>query len=109
MRLELLSDRFGNLALDREHVSQIAGVGLRPQMGVVARIHQLSVNPDFVRDLLNTALENMCDTERLPDVSEVPSSGCLVLRHTGSADHLKIGNFCEVGQDFVLNPVGEKG
>ena len=48
MRLQLLGDRFGDFALDREDVSQIAIVSLGPKMRVVARVDQLRVHPHFV-------------------------------------------------------------
>ena len=59
MRLQLLRDRFGDFALDSEHVSQIASVGLRPQMRVVTGIDQLRINSNLVRDALNAPFQHM--------------------------------------------------
>src|SRR6185436_14341925 len=41
-RLDVIGDGIGNLCLQFEHISQVARVGLRPQMLVGARIYQLS-------------------------------------------------------------------
>src|SRR6266550_6282017 len=42
LRLQLVGDAFGNVALDGEDVGQIAIIGLRPEVHVVAGVDQLS-------------------------------------------------------------------
>ena len=59
MRLQLLSDRFGDFALDPEHVSQIASVGLRPEMRVVPGVDQLRIYPNLVCDALDAPFQHM--------------------------------------------------
>ena len=108
MRLQLLSDRFGDFALDSEHVSQIARVGLRPEMRVVPGVDQLRINSNLVCDALDAPFQHMGDPERPANVLQIPRCRGLVLRHTRPADHFQIGDLGQIRENFILNAVGKK-
>ena len=55
--LQLIGDGFGNLALNRKHIGQIAIISLCPKMRVGSRIDQLRINPHTVGRALHTAFE----------------------------------------------------
>src|SRR5205823_10357652 len=108
MRLQLLSDGFGDFALDREGISQIASIRLGPKMRIVASVNQLRVDSHLVPNPLDTAFQHVSNTQRLPNFSEVTRGRGLVLVYTGAADHLQIGDLGQIGENFILNAVGEK-
>ena len=91
--LQLISDCFGDFALDGEHVIDWPVVILRPLMRVGARINQLRVHPHLVTRPLHTALQQMCDSKLLADLAGVSRRARLVLHHTRAADHLEVGHF----------------
>ena len=85
--MELVGNRFRNLALDGEHIRKIAIIGLGPEMRIVPRIDQLCVHTNAIRRALNTALEQMRDTKLLPDLAQITLRAALVLHHGRAADH----------------------
>jgi hypothetical protein len=48
LRLQLLRNGFGDLALDREDIGQIAIISLRPHIRVIARVDQLRIHPHAI-------------------------------------------------------------
>ncbi|HZD93605.1 MAG TPA: hypothetical protein VE133_05080, partial [Candidatus Sulfotelmatobacter sp.] len=72
MCLQLFSDRFGDFALDSEHVSQIASVRLGPEMGVVPGVNKLRIYPNLVCDALHAAFKDMGNPERPADFLQIP-------------------------------------
>jgi hypothetical protein len=81
LRLKLVSDRFGDIALYREDVGQIAIVGLRPQMRIGSGINQLRVNPYAITGSLNTSLQYMRHPKLLADLAQVTCDPALVLHN----------------------------
>src|SRR5262245_42204362 len=81
LRLELLGDGFGNLALDGEDISEVAIVGLRPEMRIIASVDQLRTDPNLVGCPLHSALEQMRDTQLPPDLAQIASDSALVLHN----------------------------
>ena len=94
--------------MDGEDIGQIAIVGLRPEMRVLARIDQLRADPHFVGRALHAAFDDMRDAELLADLAQIARRAGLVLHHARAADHFQIGDLREVGQNLVLHPIGEK-
>src|SRR5437763_17091805 len=84
--VKLLSDFLRNLALDGEQIVQIAIVLFRPDVRVRARVDQLRVHMKPGADSPNTALQNMGDSQVVPDLTHI--SFAAVLHHDVSADHL---------------------
>ena len=107
--LQLIGDGFGDLALDGKDIGQIAIVGLRPQMRIGPRVDQLRVHPHLVGRALHAAFEYMRHAELLADLAQIARSAGLVLHHAGAADHFQVRDPGQVGEDFVLHAVGEKG
>ena len=56
LRLQRVGDRFGNVALDRKNVGQLAIVNVGPKMCVVQRIDQLHIDPHLIGGFLNATL-----------------------------------------------------
>jgi hypothetical protein len=48
LRLQLVGNGFGDLALDGEDIGQIAIVSLRPNIRVTARVDQLRIHPHAI-------------------------------------------------------------
>src|SRR5205823_12586879 len=57
LNAKLIGNSFGELRLNREHICQIAIVSLSPEMGIVARINELSVDTDLAGRALNAPFE----------------------------------------------------
>src|SRR5512132_104585 len=81
LRLQLIGDRRGDLALDGEHIGQIAIVGLCPQMRVGASVDQLGVDPDALRITLDAAFEKMRNAKLFPDLAQIARGSGLVLHY----------------------------
>ena len=62
-------------------------------MRVGARINQLRVHPHLVTRPLHTALQQMCDSKLLTDLSQITRGAALVLHYGCAADHLEVGHF----------------
>jgi hypothetical protein len=65
LRLQLVGDGFGDLALNGEDIGQIAIVSLRPEMSVVAGVDELRVHPHLVGGALHAPLQQVSDTKLL--------------------------------------------
>src|ERR1051326_3412404 len=102
MRLQLLSDRFGDFALNSECVSQIAGVRLCPEMRVVAGIDQLRIYSDLVGDALNAPFQDMGDAQCLADLPKVARNRSLILHHARAADHLQVRDLGQISRTSVM-------
>ena len=107
--MQLLSDRFGDFALNREGISQIASIRLGPKMRIVASVDQLRVHSHLIRNPLDTAFQHVGNAERLTDLAQVTRGRGLVLVYAGAADHFQVGDLGQIGEDFVLNAVGKIG
>jgi hypothetical protein len=109
MRLQLLSDRFGDFALDREGISQIASIRLGPKVRIAASVDQLRVHSHLICNPLDTAFQHVSNAQRLTNLSQVTRGRGLVLVYAGAADHFQVGDLGQIGEDFILNAVGEIG
>src|SRR5881394_3456432 len=67
LNAKLIGNSFGELRLNREHICQIAIVSLSPEMGIVARINELSVDTDLAGRALNAPFEEVGYTQGLSD------------------------------------------
>ena len=61
-------DRAGDLVLDREHVLQLAIVGVRPLLRVVACVDELRRNPQAIARLPHASFEDPADPQLRGDV-----------------------------------------
>ena len=103
----MIGDRFSDLALNREHVSQIAIISLRPKMGVGAGVDELSVNANVIGRALHASFQQVRDTELLSDLTKIARDATLIWRHRSTADDFQIRHLGKVGQDFILHAIGE--
>jgi hypothetical protein len=107
-RLQLVGDAFGNVALDGEDVGQIAIVGLRPEVHVVAGVDQLRDHAHFVGRALHAALDHMRHAQLLSNLSQIALRSCLVLHHRSPADHAQVGNLGQMAQNLILHAIREE-
>ena len=70
------SDRVGDVVLHVEDVFEFAIEALRPEMAAIAGSDELSGDPEPAARPADTAFEDMCYPEHLPDPADV---GILVL------------------------------
>jgi hypothetical protein len=56
---------------------------------------------------LDGTFHDVSDPELPTDLPHVAFGAGLVLLHTGVANHLQIRDLAEIGQDLVLNAIGE--
>ena len=94
--------------MNGEDVSEIAIIGLRPNVRIAAGVDELRVDPHLAARALHTALEYMRYAKLFPDLAQVTRDSGLVLHYAGAADHFQICDFGEVGQDFILHAIREK-
>ena len=79
-RLQLVGNRFGNFTLDRENISQIAVIGLRPEMRVITRVDQLRVHPHAIGHALHAAFHQMGNAKLLSNLAQFARFSCPVWR-----------------------------
>src|SRR5205814_4082898 len=78
-------------------------------MTISAGINELGTDADSPAGALDRAFKNVSDTECFADFPEVALDAVFVLHHGGAADDFEVGHFREIGQDLVLNTIGEVG
>ena len=104
--MKLVCDLLRNLTLDCENIIHVPIVLLCPNVGVSARINQLSVHAHFAAGPLNTAFENMRHAKRVPNLTSVPHA---TVRHDArAANDLQVSDFRQLGQNVVLNTIGKE-
>src|SRR5438874_6748708 len=108
LRLELISDRFCDLALNSENVGQIAIVSLRPEMRIGARIDQLRVYSHAIASTLNTSFHDMRDAKFISDLPQVTFRSGLILHNRSAADNFQVRDPGQVGQNLILHTISEK-
>ncbi len=95
--------------MNGEHVREIAIVGLRPEMSIGAGVDELSIDTDAIGGALNAAFQHMGNTELTADLAKIAGANGLILHDTGAADYFEVCNLRQIGENFVLDAVGEKG
>ena len=68
-RLQLVGNRFRDLALNGEKIGKVAVISLCPEVRIVARVDQLRVYSDLVAGALYTALKHMRHAEFARDLA----------------------------------------
>ena len=72
-------------------------------MGIGAGVDELRVDPQMIARPLHAAFEEMRDAELLPDLPRVAGFTSLVRAGGGAADHFEIGDFGQIGENFILD------
>ena len=78
-------------------------------MGIGASVDELRVDVNAVGGALHAPFKDVPDAKIFCDLAQVSRDATLVLHHAGTTNHFQIGNLRQVGQDFVLHAVCEKG
>src|SRR5712691_4504252 len=78
-------------------------------MRVCAGINQLRVDTNPATGALDCTFKDVSDTEYFADFAQVALDDVFVLHHRRAADHFEVGHFREIGEDLVLDTVGEVG
>lgn len=68
LRLQLIGNRFRDVAFDSEDISQFAIVDFCPEMRIRERIDQLHIHAHLIVCFLNAAFQNVQCAELLRDV-----------------------------------------
>ena len=85
--MQLVSNRFGNFALDGEHIREITIVALCPLLGIGPSIDELRRYSDAIARSLNASFQEMCNPQLLTNLADVTRRSALVLHDAGATDH----------------------
>ena len=98
-----------DVGLDRKDIlcCQVFIVGFRPEVLVRLGIDKLSVNAYHVPQPLNASLQDRPNAKLLSDLLEI-SPPFLVLHYRSTRDRLQVTDLLQVGDDVIVNPVGER-
>jgi hypothetical protein len=108
LRLQRIGHRFGNVALHRKNIAQLAIVDFGPEMRVRERVDQLHIDPHLIVHFLHAAFENVQRTELLRDIGQILGRTLEFLRRR-ARNYFQVRNFCQTGENFILHAFGEKG
>ena len=79
--LELVGYSLRDLALNCKHVCEIAIIGLRPEVRIVARIDELRRHSYSVSRALNAPFEHVSNAELLPNFAKISRIAAFVEHH----------------------------
>ena len=105
--MKLTGDGSGDLALNREHICQIAIVSAGPNVGIVSSIDQLRIDPHLTSRVLYTALNQVSDAQRLADSASITCHLGLVLHDGRAADYSQVRYLRQIGENLILNSLCE--
>ena len=69
--MQRLSNRFRDLALDCEDISQFSIERFSPQVRVSNSVDELHIHPHLIAGLLHAALQNVGDAKLLRDLGKI--------------------------------------
>ena len=101
--LELVGDRLSDVALDGEHIGQIAVVLFRPELCAGLRVDEPGAHAHLAADPLDTAFEQVRYAEGSGDLAQVAWCVAAVLRHAGATDDLQVRDLGQIGENFILH------
>jgi hypothetical protein len=87
---------FCDVALDREDVGQLAIVNFRPEMRISERIDQLHIDADLIVRFLDTAFQDVENSQLLGDIRQILWRALELLRRR-ARDHFQIRDFGQAG------------
>src|SRR4030095_10463302 len=82
LRLQRLCYSSGDLALNPEDVSQLAIIGLGPEMGICLGGSHLNIDPHLVGRFLHASLKDVCYAKLLGYLAQIPRFALILLRGT---------------------------
>src|SRR6266851_643948 len=107
--LQLFRNRLCDVALNGECVRELTIVSLPPEMPAVVRIDQLRVHAYTIGGPLNASSHHVGYAELAAYLAQIARDPTFVLHNARATDHFQIGDFCEIGQNFVLHAIGKMG
>ena len=107
--LQLVGNRSRDVCLNCKDIVKRSIITFRPQMPVTPRINQLRSDANTVAGRLYASFYNVRYAELVCDFPQVSLHACLVLHDGRAADHFQIGDLRQIGENFVLDGIGEKG
>ena len=107
LRAQAGDDALGHLALDGEDVGKVAVEVLGPEVQVRAGVDELRRHAHASGGLLHAAFEQMRDAQREADLAHVARVAGAVRHDRRAADDLQVGDLGQIGEDFVLDALGE--
>ena len=78
-------------------------------MAIAPGVDQLDGNYHAIFPTANTPLEHVSNSQSLGDLGQVLLRRAPVRHYRCPADHPEVVNFCEAGQNVILNSIGKKG
>ena len=106
--LKLICNRLSNVALNCKYVIEWAVIPLRPHMPVASGIDQLGSDPNAVAGRLDAAFNYVCHPKFVCNLTQIPLHTGLVLHYRGATDHLQIRDLGKIGEDLILDGIGEE-
>ena len=99
-------DNVGDLVLDGKDIVQVAVIGLGPNAMPIGRVDQLSRDAHAVAGLAHAALDDMCDTQPMPNLLYVRRR--VARCHRGFAcNHEQLAKPGQAGNDVLGDAAGE--
>jgi len=77
-------------------------------MSVVTRVNELDVDANLVVSLLDAAFQDVSDSKLLRNLVDV-SGGAFEPLGSGARNNFQLRNFCQPGQNLVLDAFAEVG
>ena len=74
-----------------------------------SRVDQLRIYPNLIGSTLHAAFENMSYAKLPADFAQIARCAAFVLHDARPADDFQVGNSGQMGQDLVLDALGEEG
>src|SRR5438128_3375205 len=103
--MKLVSDFLRDLALDCEHVVQIAVILINPDVGIGPRVDQLRIQMKMRAGPADAALQNVRYPQLVTDLAHI--SFAAVIHDTRPADDFQVGDLRKLGQNVVLHAIGK--
>ena len=77
-------------------------------MPVASGIDQLGSDPNAVAGRLDAAFNYVCHPKFVCNLTQIPLHTGLVLHYRGATDHLQIRDLGKIGEDLILDGIGEE-
>ena len=77
-------------------------------MRIGPRINQLCRHAHPIARALHTSLQYIRHPELLGDLANIAHRRILVLHHACATNYFQVGDFAEVGQNLIMDPICEK-
>src|SRR4029450_8631832 len=104
----MIDNCLSDLGLNRKNVVERSIVTLSPEMPVSPCINQLGSHAHAIAGRLHASLYDVRHAEFTRDLAQIPFHPGLVLHDGRPADHFQISDVRQIGENFILECVGEK-